>query len=41
MGRKKKDTRYFTEETEAAIIAFNKSTDQKERNLLYRDYIHY
>jgi len=41
MGRKKKDTRYFTEETEAAIIAFNKSTDQKERNLLYRDHIHY
>jgi hypothetical protein len=41
MGRKKKDTRYFTEETEAAIIAFNKTTDQKERNVLYRDYIHY
>ena len=41
MGRKKKDTRYFTEETEAAIIAFNNSTDEKERNVLYREYIHY
>ena len=41
MGRKKKDTRYFTEETEAAIIAFNKTDDQRERDRLYRDYIHY
>ena len=41
MGRKKKDTRYFTEQTEAAIIAFNKSTDQSERDKLYAEHIHY
>ena len=41
MGRKKKDTRYFTEQTEAAIIAFNKSTDQSERDRLYAEHIHY
>ena len=41
MGRKKKDTRYFTEETEAAIIAYNKSEDNRERNKLYSEHIHY
>ena len=41
MGRKKKDTRYFTEETEAAIIAYNNSTSERERNLLFRDHIYY
>jgi hypothetical protein len=41
MARKKKDTRYFTEDTEKAIIAFNKSTDQKERDKLYAEHIHY
>ena len=41
MGRKKKDTRYFTEETEAAIIAFNKTDVQRERDRLYREHIHY
>ncbi len=41
MGRKKKDTRYFTEDTEAAIIAYNKSDDQKERDRLYAKHIHY
>ena len=41
MGRKKKDTRYFTEDTERAIIAFNKSTNQAERDKLYAEHIHY
>jgi len=41
MGRKKKDTRYFTEMTEAAIIAYNKSDDNRERNKLYTEHIHY
>ena len=41
MARKKKDTRYFTEDTEKAIIAFNKSSDQKERDKLYAEHIHY
>jgi hypothetical protein len=41
LGRKKKDTRYFTEETEAAIIAYNNSTSERERNLLFRDHIYY
>ena len=41
MGRKKKDTRYFTEETEAAIIAYNNSSSERERNLLFRDHIYY
>lgn len=41
MGRKKKDTRYFTEQTEAAIIAYNKSDNQKERDKLYAEHIHY
>ena len=41
MGIKKKDTRYFTEMTEAAIIAYNKSDDNRERNKLYTEHIHY
>ena len=41
MGRKKKDTRYFTEQTEAAIIAYNKSESQSERNKLYAEHINY
>jgi hypothetical protein len=41
LGRKKKDTRYFTEETEAAIIAYNNSSSERERNLLFRDHIYY
>lgn len=41
MGRKKKDKRYFTEETEAAIIAYNNSDDERERNKLFRDHIYY
>jgi hypothetical protein len=41
VGRKKKDTRYFTEETEAAIIAYNNSTSERERNMLFRDHIYY
>ncbi len=32
---------YFTEETEEAIIRYNKSQDPIEREFLFRNYIHY
>lgn len=40
-GRKKKDKFYFTEDTENAIVEYNNSTDQQERNRIYEKYIHY
>jgi hypothetical protein len=41
MPRKKKSKQYFTLDTEEAIIAYNKSTSQRERNYLYKTRIQY
>ena len=41
MPRKKKSKQYFTLDTEEAIIAYNKSTSQRERNDLYKTRIQY
>jgi hypothetical protein len=38
-GRKPKDKRYFTEVTQNAIIAYNKETDQRLRDKIYREHI--
>ena len=38
-GRKPKDKRYFTEVTQNAIIAYNKETDQRLRDKVYREHI--
>ena len=41
MPRKKKSKQYFTLDTEEAIVAYNKSTSQRERNDLYKTRIQY
>jgi len=41
MPRKKKSKQYFTLDTEEAIIAYNKSTSQRDRNDLYKTRIQY
>jgi hypothetical protein len=41
MPRKKKSKQYFTLDTEEAIIAYNKSISQRERNDLYKTRIQY
>jgi hypothetical protein len=41
MPRKKKSKQYFTLDTEEAIIAYNKSSSQRERNDLYKTRIQY
>ena len=41
MPRKKKSKQYFTLDTEEAIIAYNKSTSQREKNDLYKNRIQY
>ena len=41
MPRKKKSKQYFTLDTEEAIIAYNKSPSQRERNDLYKTRIQY
>jgi len=41
MPRKKKSKQYFTLDTEEAIIAYNKTTDQRLRNKLYQERIQY
>ena len=41
MPRKKKNKIYFTEETEQAIIDYNNSTDDFEKNKIYKDKIKY
>jgi hypothetical protein len=41
MPRKKKSKQYFTLDTEEAIISYNKSTSQRERNDLYKTRIQY
>lgn len=37
----KPDKNYFTQDTEIAIIQYNNSLDQNERNRLYKEKIHY
>lgn len=39
--KKKKGVQYFTQETEDAIVRYNKSTDPIEREKIYHRYIHY
>ena len=39
--REKKGRVYFTKDTEAAIVKYNKSTDKEERSNLYQDHIHW
>jgi len=41
MPRPRKNKMYFTQETEDAIIAYNKSKSQKDKNQIYRDKIQY
>ena len=41
MPRKKKSKQYFTLDTEEAIVAYNKSASQRERNDLYKTRIQY
>jgi hypothetical protein len=41
MPRKKKSKQYFTLDTEKAIIAYNKSTSEREKNDLYKTRIQY
>ena len=38
---KKQSRRYFTQETEDAIVKYNASTDAAERSQLYADFIHW
>ena len=40
-GRKPSKKQYFTNVTEKAIVAFNKETDQRLRNKVYREHIDY
>jgi len=39
--KKKKGVQYFTQETEDAIVLYNKTTDPELRSRLYNDKIHY
>jgi len=41
MPRPRKNKQYFTQDTEDAIIAYNKSNSEKEKNELYRTRIKY
>ena len=41
MPRPRKNKMYFTQETEDAIIAYNKSNSQKDKNQIYREKIQY
>lgn len=41
MPRPRKNKMYFTQDTEDAIIEYNKSKSEKERNQIYRDRIQY
>lgn len=41
MPRKRKNKMYFTQETEDAIIAYNKSKDDRFKNKLYKEEIKY
>jgi len=37
----KQNRRYFTKETEAAIVRYNNSTDDRERSRIYESHIHW
>ena len=39
--KEKKNTQYFTQDTEDAIVLYNHTLDQTERDILYRTRIHY
>ncbi len=39
--KEKKNTQYFTQDTEDAIVLYNSLIDQTERDILYRTRIHY
>ena len=39
--KEKKNTQYFTQDTEDAIVLYNHTIDQTERDILYRTRIHY
>ena len=39
--KEKKNTQYFTQDTEDAIVLYNHTVDQTERDILYRTRIHY
>jgi hypothetical protein len=39
--KEKKNTQYFTQDTEDAIVLYNSLVDQTERDILYRTRIHY
>ena len=41
MARKAKSKRYFTQITEMAINAYNRSDDQRLKNKIYNRFIHY
>jgi hypothetical protein len=41
MPRPRKNKMYFTQDTEDAIVAYNKSVSDRERNQLYKDRIQY
>jgi len=41
MPRKRKNKIYFSQDTENAIILYNKTTDQRERNRIYVESIQY
>lgn len=41
MGRKKSNTRYFTQETEDAIVEYNSSSNSVYRDKLFREKIYY
>src|SRR5210317_670851 len=41
MPRPRKNKQYFTQDTQDAIIAYNKSESEKEKNELYRNRIKY
>lgn len=38
---KKQKRRYFTQETEDAIVRYNNSTSEQERSIIYEQYIHF
>lgn len=41
MGRKRKKRNYFTKETEDAIIAYNKSNNKQQKDIIYKNEIEY
>jgi len=41
MGRKKTKNFYFTQETEDAIILYNKTEDSVQRSKIYKEHIKY